>query len=140
MSSWPEKILIYTDGASRGNPGPSAIGIQFLNLEKELIHEVGKLLEGDQTNNFAEYTAVIMALKLAIEKNVKDISLFSDSEFLIRQLEGKYKVKSPNIKPLFLEAKKLLVNFSSYKLTHVRREFNEGADALARHLLDSFCS
>ena len=137
MSSWSKKIFIYTDGASRGNPGPSSIGIQFFDSERKLIHEVGEKLEGDRTNNFAEYTAVIEALKLAVEHQVEEVHLFSDSEFLIRQLEGRYKVKSPNIKPLFGEAKELLKHIPSYTLKHIPRELNEGADALARVILDN---
>lgn len=139
MPSWPKKILIYTDGASRGNPGPSAIGIYITDSEKKVVYELGEQLEGNQTNNFAEYMAVIRALKLAIENQVEEISLFSDSEFLIRQLEGRYKVKSSNIAPLFKEAKELLKKIPSYTLKHIKREFNQEADGLARKILDEFC-
>lgn len=136
MSAWPKVVFIYTDGASRGNPGPCALGLQVLNRDQSLIYEEGTFLEEKNTNNFAEYKAVIRALELAVQHKVQDLSLFSDSELLICQLSKKYKVKSANIKPLFEECQKLLKKIPKFQLQHILREKNTGADALANEALD----
>lgn len=134
--SWPESVCIYTDGASRGNPGPCAFGFQVFTLDKKLIYEQSRYLEPLNTNNFAEYQGALQALKLVKEKKVKHLTLYSDSQLLIRQLNGQYKVKSPVIKPLFLQCQKLLQVLSSYELKHIPREENSGADALANQALN----
>lgn len=136
LTSWPESVLIYTDGASRGNPGPCAFGFQVFTMEKKLIHEKESYLEPHNTNNFAEYQGVLQALKMAEKKKIKHLTLYSDSQLLIRQLNGHYKVKSPVIKPLFLQCQNLLQTFSSYELKHIPREENSGADALANQALN----
>ena len=133
---WPERVFIYTDGASRGNPGPCAFGLQVFTLEKQLVYEQGDYLEPNNTNNFAEYQGVLQALKLAKQQKVKNLTLYSDSQLLIRQLNGQYKVKSPVIKPLFLQCQELLRAIPSYKLIHIPREQNTGADALANQALN----
>ena len=135
-SSWPEEVFIYTDGASRGNPGPSALGVQVFNSNQDLIYEKGVFLK-EKTNNFAEYSAVIYAFKLAIKHKVKKLHLFSDSQLLIRQLNQIYKVKSPNIQPLYKECLNLLKSIPSYELKHIPREQNTGADHLANQVLDT---
>lgn len=128
------KIEIYTDGGSRGNPGPSAAGFTVNGIG------YGKFL-GINTNNFAEYTAVILALKKAIEisegksKQV-DVDLKSDSLLLINQLNGKFKVKALNLKPLFAEVCELRSEFKSVKFTHVYREKNKEADEQVNIALD----
>ena len=136
MKTWPKKVLIYTDGASRGNPGPCAMGIQILDSKNHLIYEEASYLESKNTNNFAEYQAVIRALELAVKHHVQKLSLFSDSQFLIRQLEGKYKVKSSNIKPLFEQCQKLIKKIPKSHFEHIPREHNKKADALANKALD----
>ena len=136
MKPWPKNILIYTDGASRGNPGPCAMGIQVLDSENHSIYEEASYLESNNTNNFAEYQAVIRALELAVEHSVQELSLFSDSQFLIRQLEGKYKVKSANIKPLFEQCRQLIKKIPKTRFEHIPREKNKKADALANKALD----
>ena len=133
---WPKTVWIYTDGASRGNPGPCSLGIQVFNSDRCLIYEEASYLEDNNTNNFSEYKAVIRALELAIQHKVQKLSLFSDSQFLIRQLEKKYKVKSANIKPLFNQCQKLLEKISQADFKHIPREQNKGADALANQALD----
>ena len=135
-ASWPESVCIYTDGASRGNPGHCAFGFQIFTMEHELIHEQGSYLESYNTNNFAEYQGALQALKFAKQKKVKHLTLYSDSQLLIRQLNGQYKVKSPVIKPLFLQCQKLLQTFSFYELKYIPREKNSGADALANQALN----
>ena len=134
-SSWTETVFIYTDGASRGNPGPSALGLQVLNSEKKLIYEEGVYLK-QGTNNFAEYSAVVYALELAVKHRVQELYLFSDSQLLIRQLEGKYRVKSPNIKPLFQKCLTLIKSISKTHFQHIPREQNTAADRLANRALD----
>lgn len=132
---WPKSIILYTDGASRGNPGPASIGVSFVNEDGEEFDSLSEYI-GEQTNNFAEYTAVLKGLQKAHEMGVTQIHLKSDSQFLIKQLQGEYAVKSENIKELYKETMKVLVNFKSVKLEHVPREQNKRADKLANLALD----
>lgn len=134
-SSWTKTVFIYTDGASRGNPGPAALGLQVFNSEKNLIHEEGVYLK-QGTNNFAEYSAVVYALELAVKNQVQELHLFSDSELLIQQLKGKYRVKSPNIKPLFQKCLTLIKSIPKTHFQHIPREQNVAADRLANRALD----
>ena len=136
MPSWPKKVFIYTDGASRGNPGPCALGVQVFDSKQTLIYEEASYLENKNTNNFAEYQAVIKALSLCKKHNVQELHLFSDSQFLIYQLQRKYKVKSANIKPLFNQCQELLKHIPEPHFKHIPREQNKGADALANKALD----
>ena len=115
-----KKIFIYTDGGSRGNPGKSAIGILIISPNGKVIYRHGEYI-GEATNNIAEYTALIKALKNASENFHGEASCFSDSELMVRQLNGKYKVKNFNIKKLFLKVKNLEKNFRKITYTHVRR-------------------
>ncbi len=124
------KLQVFTDGASKGNPGKASIGVSVLDAGQE-IESISKFI-GTQTNNFAEYTALIEALKLLAEKySGSEIEVFADSELMIKQLNGVYKVKNANIKPLYEAIRKLLPSFSAVSFTHVRREFNKRADELA---------
>ena len=133
---WPKKIFIYTDGASRGNPGPCALGLRVFDSNKNLIYEESAYLEDKNTNNFAEYKAVIRAFELAVQNKAQELTLFSDSELLIRQLQKKYKVKSPNIKALFLECQVFLKHIPQASFQHIPRAENSGADALANQALN----
>lgn len=133
---WPETVVIYTDGACRGNPGPSAVGIHVTDIEGNTVDEIGEVL-GVQTNNFAEYTAVKRAFEIAFTQKVKHITLRSDSQLLIRQMLGEYQVKSESIRPLFMACKKLTRQFQSVQFEHIRRELNQEADRLANLALDS---
>ena len=99
----PDKIIAYTDGASRGNPGPAAAGFILNNPEGNQLQAKAFFL-GKTTNNVAEYTALIKALEAARETGAKELAVFSDSELLVRQINGKYKVKSEHIRPLFHKA------------------------------------
>ena len=128
------KIEVFTDGGSRGNPGPSAAGFMVNGIG------YGKFL-GINTNNFAEYMAVILALKKVIEISEgklkqTDVDLKSDSLLLINQLNGKFKVRAPNLKPLFDNACELVKEFKSVKFTHVYREKNKEADEQVNLVLD----
>lgn len=126
-------IKINIDGASRGNPGPSAIGIAFYK-EGELIDEISEFI-GEETNNFAEYTALIRALEISLKKGYQQIEICSDSQLVVNQINKKYKVKDAYIKDLFDKANLLIDKFSSFKIVHVKREDNLRADKLANNAL-----
>lgn len=134
---WPKEVLIHTDGASRGNPGEASAGLVVYDKNKVCLYEEAFLL-GTKTNNFAEYAAVLKALQLSSENKVKDLLLKSDSEFLVKQLSGLYKVKSPNIKKLYEECKKWEAEIFQVQFQHVRREQNKRADELANLILDGY--
>lgn len=129
------QLNIYTDGASRGNPGHAAIGVVIQDDASKLIKEISEYI-GINTNNYAEYQAVLRALKEAKNLNADAVALFSDSELICRQLTGKYKVKSNNIRPLFSEVISYASRLKSFSITHVRREYNTHADKLANMALD----
>ena len=133
---WPLEVIVYTDGASRGNPGPASIGVYVTATDSTPLAEYGECL-GQQTNNFAEYTAVLRALMLAADNGVQKITIRSDSELMVKQMKGIYKVKSPVIKPLHSQAILLAKKFRAVQFEHVRREFNVEADRIANEALDS---
>ncbi len=130
-------LKVYTDGASRGNPGPAAIGIVFYDQKDTVVGEHKEHL-GNQTNNFAEYMAVIRAMEICTKTSVTEIDFYCDSQLLVKQMLGEYKVKAPQIKPLFDQAKKLTGQFKTVGFHHIRREFNKEADALANQALDAY--
>ncbi|MEA3293210.1 MAG: ribonuclease HI family protein [Patescibacteria group bacterium] len=138
-----EKIIIYTDGGSRSNPGHSAIGVVVYNNKGDILKEYSQYL-GEGTNNEAEYQAVIFALKklkvLFGKKVGKEfaIEIRSDSEFLVKQLNGEYKILNPSIQNLFLEAWNLKVDFKEIKFVHIPREKNQRADKLVNNALNDF--
>ncbi len=127
---------MYTDGACRGNPGPSSIGVSFETLKNKEIDTLSERIE-DTTNNVAEYTALIRGLETAQAENVENVWVRTDSELMVKQLKGEYKVKTPHIKELYDVAYTLLRSFKKVKLEHVRREYNKRADALANEALGS---
>ncbi len=130
------KLIIHTDGASRGNPGKAGIGVAIFNEEYQLVEDVCRFI-GEATNNVAEYQAMILAAQKAATYNVKEVIFRTDSELLVRQLNGAYRVKSANIVPLYNELTKLLAKIPSWKIQHVRREENVIADTLANRGIDS---
>lgn len=127
---------IWTDGGARGNPGPAGIGAVIEDPSGELLAEVSEYI-GEATNNQAEYRAMIAALEKAQALGIEDVTIHADSELMVRQLQGKYKVKNMGIQPLFAQAKDLLSGFRRYTLRHVRREANAVADALVNQALDA---
>lgn len=131
------KIELFTDGGSRGNPGPAALGAVLYDVthEKKIVAELSEYL-GKTTNNQAEYMAIIRALEKAQELGAEEVDCFLDSQLAVKQLNLEYKVKDPDIAKRFTEAWKLLNSFKKYSLTHVRREFNKEADALVNKALD----
>lgn len=125
-----KKLIIYSDGASKGNPGDAGIGVVISTPEGEVVREIGEYI-GTATNNYAEYRALIRGLNEAIDLGATSIELRTDSELLARQLAGAYKVKSPNLQPLYQEAVLLIRGFASVGIGHVVRELNKRADELA---------
>ncbi len=128
-------IQIYTDGASRGNPGKSGIGVVVLDGEQNVLAEVSEYI-GDATNNVAEYKALIRGVEKALEFSPSRVDVFADSELMVRQLNGRYKVRASSILPLYNEAKKLLEMLSESKVQYIPREQNSLADALANRAID----
>jgi len=134
-SPLPKKIIAHIDGGSRGNPGPAAAGIVLNDAKGQTLVSQGFYL-GQATNNVAEYTGIIRALEAAQSLKASSIDIFSDSELLVRQLNGEYKVRSENIKPLYDEACALLAQFANWKLSHVYRSDNKEADTMVNQALD----
>ena len=130
-----KKLTIYTDGGSRGNPGPAASGVVIKNEDKKTIEEFGEFLE-DQTNNFAEYTAIIHALQKARKKGADKIELYTDSKLVAKQLNRDWRVKSEDIQSLFVQAWNLIHKFDKVNINHVKREDNQEADAVVNRVLD----
>ena len=128
-------VHIYTDGGSRGNPGPSASAAVIKSPDGEILAEVAKYL-GRTTNNQAEYTAIVIGLERAKKLGAKEVFLFMDSELATKQLNGVYRVKDQEIAKRFLEVKNLVHTFDRVTFTHVRREKNKEADALVNKCLD----
>ena len=128
-------IIIYTDGGSRGNPGPAAAGFTLAETDGTQLQAKAFFL-GHATNNVAEYTAVVKALEAAKQTGAEQITIYSDSELLVRQVNGQYKVKSEQIKPLFRQAVTLLGGFENWKVEHVTRDKNKQADELVNHSLN----
>jgi ribonuclease HI len=129
------QFKLFSDGASRGNPGPAAVGVSILD-DKSEVATISEVI-GVQTNNFAEYTALIRGLEQAKAAGYSDLECFADSELMIKQLNGIYKVKNPQIKVLYDQIIKLKSAFQSIKFIHVRRHLNKRADELANLALDS---
>lgn len=123
----------WIDGASKGNPGDAGFGVF---LERDCDHEevIGYL--GKATNNVAEYAALIAALMLAAERGIDKLVVYSDSQLLVRQVNGAYRVKAPHLKPIFLQALKLRQAISDFTIEHVGREENKKADGLANQAID----
>lgn len=128
-------LVIHIDGASRGNPGEAGFGVFVSRRDGAEVESLYGYM-GEATNNVAEYRGLIEGLRYALSVGAKRISVFSDSELVVRQVSGQYKVKHPNMRPLHAEAKALLARFDSATLSHVRREQNKEADALANKALD----
>ncbi len=126
---------LYCDGASRGNPGPAAAGAVLLNPQGAVQARLGKYL-GETTNNVAEYQALLLGLEKARQLGVSKIRIFADSELLVRQLTGRYQVKSPHLLPLWRSAQNILSEFAAHEIAHVPREENTQADALANQAID----
>jgi phosphoribosylglycinamide formyltransferase-1 len=131
----PDKIIAHIDGGSRGNPGPAAAGFIITTPPGNQIDARAFFL-GKTTNNVAEYTALIKALEAIKQTGAEQSTIFSDSELLVRQINGQYKVKSEQIKPLFRQAMSLLEQLNNWKVKHISREKNKEADKLVNQALN----
>lgn len=129
------KLTVNVDGGARGNPGPAAIGVVIRDPDGLIIDEHGERI-GDATNNVAEYQALIRGIRRAAELGATELELVGDSELVVRQVEGRYKVKKPGLKPLHAEVKQALAAFDAWSIRHVRREMNAEADRLVNEVLD----
>ena len=132
----PRRILIYTDGAARGNPGPSGLGAILRDAQTgEVLAELARFL-GVRTNNYAEWTAVEDALRAALSLGASQVDLRMDSELVARQISGRYRVKHPDLKPIHARVMEMLGRLSGYTVGHVPRELNKDADRLSNVAID----
>jgi len=138
-SSSPRKpthyIIAYTDGGARGNPGPAGYGVYITDQGGNRVVELSEYL-GQKTNNYAEYSALIAALEWAIRNNHLAVQVVSDSELMVKQLRGIYKVRNENLQPLFEKAQRLISQLEWFEVKHVLREQNREADRLANEAMD----
>lgn len=132
----PQNYLIaHTDGGARGNPGPSGYGVAIRDAQGNKVASLSQFL-GTQTNNFAEYQALIAALEYALKHDHKALKVISDSELLVRQIKGIYKVKEPTLRDLHRRAKELISQLEWFQIDHVLRGQNREADELANAAMD----
>lgn len=132
-----EEYAVYTDGGARGNPGPAACAFVVKNTTGEEIHSAGFYI-GETTNNVAEYTGVLKALQCPMLNTQCSIKFYLDSELVVRQLKGEYKIKDQKLKELYQKVQTLISNFQSpISWTHVRREQNARADEIVNQTLDA---
>jgi ribonuclease HI len=130
------RILIYTDGAARGNPGPAGLGALLRDAETgEVLAELARFL-GVRTNNYAEWTAVEDALREALRLGATHADLRMDSELVARQISGRYRVKHPDLKPIHASVMTMLGQLDGYTVGHVPRELNKDADRLSNVAID----
>ena len=130
-----KRTRLFTDGAARGNPGPAGAGAVIVSAEGHIVAKVGKFL-GESTNNVAEYMGLILGLKRAKAMGIKELEVLSDSELLVKQMEGEYSVKADHLLPLHAEAKALFSGFPWIRLRHIPREENAQADAMSNRAID----
>ena len=137
LSADPRHLIVATDGAARGNPGPAGIGAQLTTEDGEVVGEIARGI-GEATNNVAEYTAVIEGLRRAKELRARTVTVRSDSLLLVNQLTGRFRVKTPHLQPLHRQARGLVASFDHVTFEHVRRELNTEADRLANEGVDAW--
>jgi len=131
-------LVIHTDGGSRGNPGPAAAAYILSESGGRVIESKGVYL-GRTTNNVAEYTGLFKALQAARQRQAESLTIYTDSELLARQINGQYKVKSPNLRRLYADCMDLLSGFDKWQIEHIPRDRNHAADALANRAMDAGC-
>jgi ribonuclease HI len=128
-------LTVNVDGGARGNPGPAAIGVVLRDAEGQVVEEAGETI-GEATNNVAEYRALLRGIELAKAHGAGDLELIGDSELVVRQVEGRYKVKNAGMKELHAEVVRALRGLDSWSIRHVRRAENADADRLVNEALD----
>jgi len=135
MDKPSKRLTIYVDGASRGNPGPAAVGVVMKDERGTTILKLSSYI-GSKTNNQAEYTALIMALQEAKKLGADKVQINTDSQLMAEQINGNYRVRNAHIRPLFDKAVQLLASFQHFSVAHIPRERNSEADALANQALN----
>ena len=128
-------LIAYIDGGSRGNPGPAGYGVRVEDEHGRPVAELSRAL-GAATNNVAEYHALVAALTWAAAHGCRSLRIKSDSELLVRQMRGEYRVRNAGLQPLYLEARRLVAELDRVRFEHIRRELNTEADALANRAMD----
>lgn len=128
-------LILRVDGGSRGNPGPAGYGVVVQDESGQVIERL-KQSVGRQTNNYAEYQGLLAALRYARESGAERVQVFADSQLLVRQMQGRYAVRSENLIPLYEEARRLAAGFRQFRIGHVYREENAEADQLANEAMD----
>ena len=128
--------MLYTDGGARGNPGPAAYGFVLEAEDGSMLAAHGEAI-GTATNNVAEYSGLVAGLRKAIELGVESLELVSDSELMVKQMRGEYRVKNEGLRPLFEEAQALARKLGAVEYRHVKRAHNETADRLVNEALDA---
>src|SRR5271170_1630709 len=128
-------ITVYCDGGSRGNPGPSGYGVYVQDEGGKALAELSEFL-GTRTNNYAEYSGLLAALNFALEKGHTKLRVVSDSELMVKQIKGQYRVNSPELRPLYEEAKRRISRLEQFRIEHVLRGKNQQADRLANLAMD----
>ena len=131
----PNRLIVYTDGGSRGNPGPAALGVAIADAKGKILKTYGETL-GTRTNNEAEYEAVIFALQKAKQLKIKELEIRTDSELIGKQFMGKYKIKDPDLQQLFIKAWNLRLDYDRADIKIIPRERNKKADKLVNQELD----
>src|SRR5580693_10026893 len=139
---WPETpakgeaaIIAYCDGGSRGNPGPAGYGVHIEDANGAAIRELSEYV-GRKTNNVAEYSGLLAALQFALDSGYRRLKVISDSELMVKQIKGQYRVNSPELRPLYEEAKRRIAKLDHFQIQHVLREKNRHADRLANVAMD----
>ena len=130
------KLVINVDGGARGNPGPAAIGVVVRTPDGEFVAEAAETI-GPATNNVAEYRALLRGIELGREHGGSELEIYGDSELVVKQIRGEYKVKDAGLKPLHAEARSALAALEEWTFDHVRRENNAQADELVNQALDA---
>lgn len=130
------KLTVNVDGGARGNPGPAAIGVVVRDADGTVVESVGETI-GATTNNVAEYRALLRGVELAAAHGATELELVGDSELVVRQIEGRYKVKNAAMKDLYAQAVKALGDFDDWSIRHVKRAQNADADRLVNEALDN---
>ncbi len=130
------RVTAYCDGGSRGNPGPAGYGVFLTDESGAAVGELSEFL-GAKTNNFAEYSALLGALQWAIDNGAGELKVVADSELMVKQMKGQYQVRSPELKPLYDEAKRRAAKLDRFEIQHVLRGKNKEADRLANEAMDS---
>ena len=133
--SFPTELIAYIDGGSRGNPGPAGFGVVLQDAKGHTVDTIAEFL-GEATNNVAEYRALLAALEYAAAKKCRRLKVYCDSELIARQMQGRYRIKSPDLIPLYQRAQQLSSLLEHFAIEHIPREKNHLADRLANEAMD----